>query len=145
MITFINNFYFRAFLFLFACLLAGISSLNIYISEKLPEAQEIREIELQVPLKIFTADTKLIGEFGEKRRSALKFDDIPPYFVKAVLAAEDDDFFNHSGVSYSGLIRSVFRILVSGEVRGGGSTITMQVAGNYLTGRDINLFRKINC
>ena len=143
MITFINNFYFRAFLFLLACLLAGISSLNIYISEKLPEAQEIREIELQVPLKIFTADNKLIGEFGEKRRSALKFDDIPPYFVKAVLAAEDDDFFNHSGVSYSGLIRSVFRILVSGEVRGGGSTITMQVAGNYLTGRDINLFRKI--
>ena len=143
MITFINNFYFRAFLFLLACLLAGISSLNIYISEKLPEAQEIREIELQVPLKIFTADTKLIGEFGEKRRSALKFNDIPPYFVKAVLAAEDDDFFNHSGVSYSGLIRSVFRILVSGEVRGGGSTITMQVAGNYLTGRDINLFRKI--
>jgi len=143
MITFINNFYFRAFLFLLACLLAGISSLNIYISEKLPEAQEIREIELQVPLKIFTADNKLIGEFGEKRRSALKFGDIPPYFVKAVLAAEDDDFFNHSGVSYSGLIRSVFRILVSGEVRGGGSTITMQVAGNYLTGRDINLFRKI--
>ena len=143
MITFINNFYFRAFLFLLACLLAGISSLNIYISEKLPEAQEIREIELQVPLKIFTADNKLIGEFGEKRRSALKFCDIPPYFVKAVLAAEDDDFFSHSGDSYSGLIRSVFRILVSGEVRGGGSTITMQVAGNYLTGRDINLFRKI--
>ena len=143
MITFINNFYFRAFLFLLACLLAGISSLNIYISEKLPEAQEIREIELQVPLKIFTADNKLIGEFGEKRRSALKFDDIPPYFVKAVLAAEDDDFFNHSGVSYSGLIRSVLRLLISGEVQGGGSTITMQVAGNYLTGRDINLFRKI--
>ena len=143
MITFINNFYFKAFLFLFACLLAGISSLNIYISEKLPEAQEIREIELQVPLKIFTVDNKLIGEFGEKRRSALKFDDIPPYFVKAVLAAEDDDFFNHSGVSYSGLIRSVLRLLISGEVQGGGSTITMQVAGNYLTGRDINLFRKI--
>ena len=143
MITFINNFYFKAFLFLLACLLAGISSLNIYISEKLPEAQEIREIELQVPLKIFTADNKLIGEFGEKRRSALKFDDIPPYFVKAVLAAEDDDFFNHSGVSYSGLIRSVLRLLISGEVQGGGSTITMQVAGNYLTGRDINLFRKI--
>ena len=143
MITFINNFYFRVFLFLLACLLAGISSLNIYISEKLPEAQEIREIELQVPLKIFTVDNKLIGEFGEKRRSALKFDDIPPYFVKAVLAAEDDDFFNHSGVSYSGLIRSVLRLLISGEVQGGGSTITMQVAGNYLTGRDINLFRKI--
>ena len=143
MIRFINNFYFKALLFILAGVLLFISSLNIYISEKLPQAQEIREIELQVPLKVFTSDGKLIGEFGEKRRSALKFEDIPPYFVKAVLAAEDDDFFNHSGVSYSGLIRSVFRILVSGEVRGGGSTITMQVAGNYLTGRDINLFRKI--
>ena len=106
-------------------------------------AQEIREIELQVPLKVFTSDSKLIGEFGEKRRSALKFEDIPPYFVEAVLAAEDDEFFSHSGVSYTGLIRSVFRLLVSGEVQGGGSTITMQVAGNYLTGRDVNLFRKI--
>ena len=143
MATFINNFYVRVFLLLLACSLAVISSLNIYISDKLPEAQEIREIELQVPLKIFTADHKLIGEFGEKRRSALKFDDIPPYFVKAVLAAEDDNFFNHSGVSYSGLIRSVFRLIISGKVQGGGSTITMQVAGNYLTGRDINLFRKI--
>lgn len=143
MIRFINNFYFKTLLFILAGVLLLISSLNIYISEKLPEAQEIREIELQVPLKVFTSDGKLIGEFGEKRRSALSFEDIPPYFVKAVLAAEDDDFFNHSGVSYSGLIRSVFRILVSGEVQGGGSTITMQVAGNYLTGRDINLFRKI--
>ena len=143
MIRFINNFYFKALLFILAGVLLFISSLNIYISEKLPQAQEIREIELQVPLKVFTSDGKLIGEFGEKRRSALKFEDIPPYFVKAVLAAEDDEFFSHSGVSYTGLIRSVFRLLVSGEVQGGGSTITMQVAGNYLTGRDVNLFRKI--
>ena len=143
MIRFVNNFYFKALLFILAGVLAFISSLNIYISEKLPQAQEIREIELQVPLKVFTSDGKLIGEFGEKRRSALKFEDIPPYFVEAVLAAEDDEFFSHSGVSYTGLIRSVFRLLVSGEVQGGGSTITMQVAGNYLTGRDVNLFRKI--
>ena len=93
----INNIYFKATLFLFCCLLAIIISLNLYIEEKLPKATEIREIELQVPLKIFTTDNKLIGEFGEKRRSALNFEDIPPYFVKAVLAAEDDNFFNHSG------------------------------------------------
>ena len=140
---FINNFYLRALVLLMALLLAGISSLNLYISEKLPEAKEIRDIELQIPLKIFTADNKLIGEFGEKRRSALGFDDIPSYFVKAVLAAEDDDFFNHQGVSYSALLRSVYRLLVSGEIQGGGSTITMQVAGNYLTGRNVNLFRKV--
>ena len=137
----LKNFYFRIFLFFVASLVFVVSSLNIYITDKLPEAQEIRDIELQIPLKIFTSDKKLIGEFGEKRRSALKFNDIPPYFIKAVLAAEDDNFFNHSGVSYLGLFRSVFRLLISGEVQGGGSTITMQVAGNYLTGRDINLFR----
>jgi len=143
MIKIIKNSYFKALMFVLACVLLFLSSLNIYISDKLPQAQEIRDIELQIPLKIFTADGKLIGEFGEKRRSALKFEEIPPYFVQAVLAAEDDEFFNHSGVSYSGLIRSVYRLLVSGEVQGGGSTITMQVAGNYLTGRDITLFRKI--
>ncbi|HIC26800.1 MAG TPA: hypothetical protein EYO81_00905, partial [Gammaproteobacteria bacterium] len=65
----INNFYFKIFFLLMACLLAALSSLNLYISEKLPEAEEIRDIKLQIPLKIFTADKKLIGEFGEKRRS----------------------------------------------------------------------------
>ena len=104
-----------------------VSSLNLYIDQKLPNEKQIREIELQIPLKIFSSDKKLIGEFGEKRRSEIKFKDIPPYFVQAVLAAEDDNFFHHSGVSYLGLIRSFYRLVVSGRVQGGGSTITMQV------------------
>ena len=124
-------------------LLMAIASLNIYIDSKLPDEEEIRDIELQVPLKVYTSDFKLIGEFGEKRRTALKFNNIPNHYVNAVLAAEDDSFFEHSGVSYSGLIRSVYRLLASGRIQGGGSTITMQVAGNYLTSRDISLFRKI--
>ena len=139
----LNNIYLKISLFFLSLIFLIISSISLYISEKLPEAQEIREIELQIPLKIFTSDNKLIVEFGEKRRSAVSFEDIPPYFIKAVLAAEDDNFFNHSGVSYSGLLRSLYRILISGEIQGGGSTITMQVAGNYLTGRDVSLFRKI--
>ena len=121
----------------------SISSLNIYIDSKLPDEERIRDIELQIPLKIYTSDSKLIGEFGEKRRTALEFDNIPRHYVNAVLAAEDDDFFDHSGVSYSGLIRSAYRLLTSGRIQGGGSTITMQVAGNYLTSRDVSLFRKI--
>jgi len=121
----------------------AVSSLNIYIDSKLPDEEEIRDIELQVPLKIYTADLKLIGEFGEKRRTALQFKNIPSHYINAVLAAEDDAFFEHSGVSYSGLIRSVYRLLTSGRIQGGGSTITMQVAGNYLTSRDVSLFRKI--
>ena len=124
-------------------LLMTLSSLNIYIDSKLPDEENIRDIELQVPLKIYTSDLKLIGEFGEKRRTALNFNNIPKHYVNAVLAAEDDSFFDHSGVSYAGLVRSAYRLLTSGRIQGGGSTITMQVAGNYLTSRDVSLYRKI--
>ncbi len=133
----------RSLLAMILLLLMTVSSLNIYIDSKLPDEEKIRDIELQVPLKIYTADLKLIGEFGEKRRTALQFKNIPTHYINAVLAAEDDAFFEHSGVSYSGLMRSVYRLLTSGRIQGGGSTITMQVAGNYLTSRDVSLFRKI--
>ena len=141
--SFLNSKFVRPFLLLLLFFLMAVSSLNIYIDSKLPDEEKIRDIELQVPLKIYTADLKLIGEFGEKRRTALNFKNIPTPYIKAVLAAEDDAFFKHSGVSYSGLIRSVYRLLISGQIQGGGSTITMQVAGNYLTSRDVSLFRKI--
>ena len=121
----------------------GLSSLNLYIDSKLPNEETIKDIELQIPLKIFSSDGKLIGEFGEKRRTALSFNEIPNHYINAVLAAEDDNFFSHSGVSYTGLVRSLYRIVTSGKIQGGGSTITMQVAGNYLTSRDISLFRKV--
>ena len=121
----------------------GISGLFLYLGPKLPDETEVRRIQLQVPLKIFTEDNKLIGEFGEKRRSALKFQEIPPLMVKSFIAAEDSDFFNHKGVDFVGLARAFYQLLSSGRIVGGGSTITMQVAGNYLTGRDVNFYRKI--
>ena len=141
--SFLNFKFVRPFLVLLSLLLMAVTSLNIYIDSKLPDEKKIRDIELQVPLKIYTSDLKLIGEFGEKRRTALEFKNIPTHYINAVLAAEDDAFFEHSGVSYAGLIRSVYRLVRSGRIQGGGSTITMQVAGNYLTSRDISLFRKI--
>ena len=121
----------------------GISGLFLYLGPKLPDEAEVRRIQLQVPLKIYTEDNKLIGEFGEKRRSALKFQEIPPLMVKSFIAAEDSDFFNHKGVDFIGLARAFYQLLSSGRIVGGGSTITMQVAGNYLTGRDVNFYRKI--
>ena len=133
----------KLFFILLLLLGMGITSLNIYIDSKLPDEQKIKEIELQIPLKIFSEDGKLIGEFGEQRRTALKFKNIPHHYVNAVLAAEDDNFFSHSGVSYTGLLRSLYRLIVSGRIQGGGSTITMQVAGNYLTSRDVSLYRKV--
>ena len=135
---------FKRLLVILLCLaIMALSSLNIYIDSKLPNEEKIQSIELQVPLKIYSSDNKLIGEFGEKRRTALRFEEIPEHYINAVLAAEDDGFFSHSGVSYSGLIRSVYRLILSGRIQGGGSTITMQVAGNYLTSRDISIFRKV--
>ena len=145
--TYLNILYGTKLVKLFVILLLllgmGIASLNIYIDGKLPDEQKIKEIELQIPLKIFSEDGKLIGEFGEQRRTALKFKNIPHHYVNAVLAAEDDNFFSHSGVSYTGLLRSLYRLIVSGRIQGGGSTITMQVAGNYLTSRDVSLYRKV--
>tara|TARA_Y100000768_G_scaffold124209_1_gene92006 strand:+ start:19879 stop:22251 length:2373 start_codon:yes stop_codon:yes gene_type:complete len=143
LVLFISSKIGKSFLILLCFLLMGLSSLNIYIDSKLPNEKKIKDIELQIPLKVFSSDAKLIGEFGEKRRTALKFDEIPKHYINAVLAAEDDSFFSHSGVSYKGLLRSFYRILVSGRIQGGGSTITMQVAGNYLTSRDVSLFRKV--
>ena len=137
------SFYVKVFLIFLCIFVMTLSSLNIYIDSKLPNEQTIRDIELQIPLKIFSSDGKLIGEFGEQRRTALNFDEIPNHYINAVLAAEDDNFFSHSGVSYTGLLRSLYRVAVSGRIQGGGSTITMQVAGNYLTSRDISLFRKV--
>ena len=132
------------FFLVFLCFFfMGLSSLNIYIESKLPNEKSIKDIQLQIPLKIFSSDGKLIGEFGEQRRTALNFDEIPKHYINAVLAAEDDNFFYHSGVSYAGLVRSLYRLLISGRIQGGGSTITMQVAGNYLTSRDISIYRKV--
>ena len=143
LVLFISSKIGKIFLIILCFLLMGLSSLNIYIDSKLPNEKKIKDIELQIPLKVFSSDAKLIGEFGEKRRTALKFNEIPKHYINAVLAAEDDSFFSHSGVSYKGLLRSFYRILVSGRIQGGGSTITMQVAGNYLTSRDVSLFRKV--
>ena len=138
-----NSIVWKLILIFFCLVVMTVSSLNLYIDSKLPDEERIKSIELQIPLKIYSSDKKLIGEFGEKRRTALKFEEIPEHYVNAVLAAEDDAFFSHSGVSYTGLIRSVYRLILSGRIQGGGSTITMQVAGNYLTSRDVSLFRKV--
>ena len=92
---FLKTRFFKVIILLISFIFMSIISLNIYIDYKLPNEERIKEINLQVPLKIYTSDYKLIGEFGEKRRTALKFNKIPDYYIKAVLAAEDDNFFNH--------------------------------------------------
>jgi penicillin-binding protein 1A len=129
----------------FVCLTSIISLLATYLTFKptLPEIKYVNESQLQMPLKVFTKDGVLIGEFGEIKRRSIDYDDIPEDIKNAFLAAEDDNFFYHQGISYSGLVRSIIRCLSSSGCQGGGGTITMQVVRGYLLTREQTITRKI--
>ena len=130
---------------IFICILGILTILGTYFVFKpsLPEIKYVDESELQMPLKVYTKDGVLIGEFGEIKRRSITFDKIPEDIKNAFLAAEDDNFFNHQGISYKGLIRSFIRCLQSSGCQGGGGTITMQVVRGYLLTREQTVIRKI--
>jgi penicillin-binding protein 1A len=117
--------------------------LYAYIAPELPSIQVLRDVQLQVPLRVYSRDEHLIAEFGEKRRIPVAIDNVPELMVKAFLAAEDDRFFEHPGVDYQGLLRAGFELARTGEKRQGGSTITMQVARNFFLTSDKTYLRKL--
>jgi penicillin-binding protein 1A len=119
-------------------------SLYLYLSPKLPSVESLRETKLQTPLRIYSQDSQLIGEFGEKRRTPINFEDMPPLYVSALLSAEDDRFYRHGGVDIAGLLRAASQLITSGEIKTGGSTITMQVARNFFLTRTQTFTRKFN-
>ncbi|GGX97302.1 penicillin-binding protein 1A [Litchfieldella qijiaojingensis] len=116
----------------------------LYFAPGLPDVRQLQDFELHTPLRVFTRDGKLIGEFGEERRMPVSFDEIPEDLVQALLAAEDASFFDHPGVDPKGIARAAFELVASGgDIQSGGSTITMQVARNYLLTLDRTFTRKI--
>ena len=133
------------FIGIFVCILSIFLILGTYSAMKpnLPQIKYVNESELQMPLKVYTKDGVLIGEFGEIKRRATSFNDIPENIKNAFLSAEDDNFFNHQGISYSGLIRSFVRCLRPSGCQGGGGTITMQVVRGYLLTPEQTIVRKI--
>ena len=114
-----------------------------YLKPALPDVAAIRDIQLQVPMRVYSRDGRLIDQFGEQRRIPLSFEAIPNQMVNAVLAAEDDGFFQHSGVDYPGLARATLRHLVSGEKAEGGSTITMQLTRGIFLSPEKSYRRKL--
>ncbi|MEE2870157.1 MAG: penicillin-binding protein 1A [Pseudomonadota bacterium] len=116
----------------------------LYLAPQLPPASQIREVEYQIPLRIYSHDMKLVAEYGEKRRQPVTFDELPQPLVQAVLAAEDERFFSHNGVDMKGLLRAAVELARYREIRSGGSTITMQVARNFFLGREQRFLRKFN-
>ena len=114
-----------------------------YVAPGLPPAETIREIPLQIPLRIFSRDRRLIAEVGERRRILVTFDELPPHVVSAFVSAEDRRFFEHPGIDYQGIIRAGIRMIGTGEISGGGSTLTQQLARDYFLTREQLFTRKL--
>lgn len=122
----------------------GILGAYIYLSPKLPDIETLKDVQLQVPLRVYTRDGYLMAEFGEMKRSPLSYSEFPDLLVKALIAAEDERFFEHPGVDYRGILRAALNLVRTGERAQGGSTITMQVARNFFLSREKTFLRKFN-
>lgn len=135
-----------AWLFITGLSLAMIvtSGFYLYLRPGLPPVDQLLDIKLQTPLRVYSADDRLIAEFGEKRRAPVTIEQIPTIQLHAFLAAEDARFYDHFGVDFKGLMRAAIELVSTGEIQSGGSTITMQVAKNYFLSRDRTFIRKFN-
>ncbi|WP_151632754.1 penicillin-binding protein 1A [Noviherbaspirillum aerium] len=144
-----NHFLLRLTLKLFAgmlgLLVVGVLIVGFALSmayPNLPSLEAITDYRPKIPLRIFSADNVLIGEFGEERRTLVRINDVPDIMKKAVLAIEDDRFFDHGGVDYLGIARATLHNLTSSS-RQGASTITQQVARNFFLSSEQTFKRKI--
>ena len=114
-----------------------------YLAPSLPDVATLRDIRMQVPLRIYSRDGRLLAQIGDQRRTPVRYEDIPRSMVNAFLAAEDDRFFSHGGIDSFGLVRAALVSTLTGTARQGGSTITMQLARNVFLTPEKNLRRKL--
>ncbi len=122
------------------CVVAGI--LYIQLKSDLPNVETLKNVELQQPMQIYTADGKLIGEVGEQRRIPVKLEHVPKKLIEAVLATEDSRFYEHHGLDPVGIMRAVSVAISKGGASQGASTITQQLARNFFLTPEKNLIRK---
>jgi penicillin-binding protein 1A len=137
---------FKWFLAFFFLLVSGLLIAGYFfiteLSKELPDTSQLKNVQYQTPLSIFSQEGLLIGEYGEKKRIPIKISQIPKQQINAFLAAEDERFYSHPGVDYKGLLRAANQFLATGKKRQGGSTITMQVARNFLLSTEKTFLRK---
>ena len=134
------------FRFLLVAIALGLVTVLItylIVSKDLPDVETLRDIQLQVPLRVFTSDGKLISVFGEKRRIPVQIEDMPACLKNAFIAGEDARFHVHPGVDYQGISRAVWTLATTGEKSVGGSTITQQLARNFFLTLEKTYTRKI--
>ncbi len=122
--------------------LAGLAAALIY--PNLPPLEALTDYKPKLPLRVYTADGALIGEFGEERRAFIAIGQVPDYMKQAIIAAEDERFYTHGGVDTLGVLRAAGSNLLSGGAKEGASTITMQVARNFFLSNEKTLTRKLS-
>lgn len=122
---------------------AGVA-IWVYLVPRLPSVDALRDVPLQVPLRVYARDERLIAQFGELRRRPVRLENIPEALRVAVVATEDEHFHRHYGVDWRGIARALAHLVRTREKGPGGSTITMQVARNFFLGREKTYFRKLN-
>jgi penicillin-binding protein 1A len=129
----------------FITVLAGYSlaCVFVFLEPALPSVAEMRNVEFQVPLRVYTRSGALMAQIGEQRRTPVAYEQIPEVVRQAFLAAEDDRFFQHHGIDYAGVLRAVVVNLVSGDRSQGASTISMQAARNMFLSLDKTWRRKL--
>lgn len=114
-----------------------------YLKPTLPDVAQLRQLQLQMPLRVYSRDGRLIGQIGEQRRLPVTYREVPEVVVQAFLAAEDDRFFEHPGVDWMGMTRALFVSAASMEARQGGSTLTQQLVRTTLITKERTLRRKL--
>ncbi|MFT6029178.1 MAG: penicillin-binding protein 1A [Oleiphilaceae bacterium] len=146
MFRFVSFLKFLGWSFLLSCsgTIFIIASFYLYLTPTLPETDQLKNIQFQTPLKIYSQDKKRIAEFGEKRRTPINIDDVPIQLLNAFISAEDNRFFEHFGIDLKGLARAASQLIATGRIQSGGSTITMQVAKNFFLSREKTFIRKFN-
>jgi penicillin-binding protein 1A len=115
-----------------------------YLRPALPDVEGLREVQLQVPLRIYTRDGRLIASIGEQRRIPVRYDQLPPKLIQAFLATEDDRFFHHHGVDWQGILRAALANVRAGRISQGASTITMQVSRDMFLTPHRDMKRKMS-
>ncbi|MFA9209952.1 MAG: peptidoglycan glycosyltransferase/peptidoglycan DD-transpeptidase MrcA, partial [Yersinia sp. (in: enterobacteria)] len=128
------------------CILLGAASifgLYKYIEPQLPDVATLKDVRLQTPMLVYSAEGELIAQYGEKRRIPLTLKQIPPEMVHAFIATEDSRFYEHHGVDPVGILRAASIAMVSGRASQGASTITQQLARNFFLSPERTLIRKI--
>ncbi len=146
MFRFVSFLKFLGWSFLLSCFgtIFIIAAFYLYLTPSLPDTEQLKTIQFQTPLRIFSQDKKRIAEFGEKRRTPINIGSVPTKLIGAFISAEDDRFYEHFGIDPKGLARAASQLISTGRIQSGGSTITMQVAKNFFLSREKTFIRKFN-